>query len=47
MKVDQEIKVRRMLQEAKTFVSNFDELVSNLTEDEIKRYREIISINKL
>ena len=46
MKVDQDTKVRLMLQEAKTFISNFDELVSNLTENEIKGYREIISKNK-
>ncbi len=37
MKVDQEIKVRIMLQEAKIFVSTFDECVSNLTENEIKK----------
>ena len=33
MKVDQDTKVRLMLQEAKTFISDFDELVSNLTEN--------------
>ncbi len=43
MKVDQEIKVRMMLQEAKTFVSDFDELVSNLSEEDITLYREKIS----
>jgi len=42
MKVDQEIKIRAMLQEAKIFVSNFDELVSRLTENEIKNFREIV-----
>jgi len=46
MKVDQEIKIRAMLQEAKIFVSNFDELVSKLTENEIKNYRETVSKNK-
>ena len=46
MKVDQESKVRMMLQEAKIFVANFDETVSNLTESEIKSYRETISKNK-
>ncbi len=46
MKVDQEIKIRAMLQEAKIFVSNFDELVSKLNEREIKNYREAISKNK-
>jgi|SRR3989344_4591981 len=46
MKVDQENKIRIMLQEAKIFVSTFDELVSNLTESEVKKYREIISKNK-
>lgn len=43
MKVDQEIKVRMMLQEAKAFVSNFDELVSSLSEKEIKLHRDKIS----
>ena len=46
MKVDQELKIKSMLQEAKIFVSNFDEITSNLTESEIKKYREIISKNK-
>ena len=46
MKVDQESKIMLMLQEAKIFVSRFDELVSNLTESEIKEYREIIIKNK-
>jgi len=43
MKVGQEENVKTMLQEAKTFVSMFDELVSNLTENEIKCYQEKIS----
>ena len=43
MKVGQKDKVKDMLQEAKTFVSNFDELVSNLSEEDIKKYRDIIS----
>ena len=42
MKVDQEPKVRIMLQEAKRFVSEFDNVVSNLSEKEIKEYRERI-----
>ena len=46
MKVDQEIKIRTMLQEAKIFVSNFDELVSKLTGNEIESYRGTISKNK-
>ncbi len=46
MKVDQEIKIRAMVQEAKIFVSNFDEIVSKLAENEVKNYREIISKNK-
>ena len=46
MKVDQEIKIRVMLQEAKIFVSDFDEIVSKLSENEIKTYREVISKNK-
>ena len=46
MKVDQEVKIRLMLQEAKISVINFDELVSNLTDEEINKYREIVSKNK-
>ncbi len=46
MKVDQEAKIKIMLQEAKTFVSRFDEIASNLIESEVKKYREIISKNK-
>lgn len=46
MKVDQEEKIREMLKAAKLFVSQFDELVSNLTEKEIKDYREIVLKNK-
>lgn len=42
MKVDQESNVKLMLQEAKRFVSNFDEIVSNLSESEIKGYRKIV-----
>ena len=43
MKIDKEPEVREMLQEAKLFVSNFDELVSNLSEDDTKVYRNKIS----
>lgn len=43
IKVDQENKVKIMLQEAKTFVSMFDNLVSGLSDDEIKMYRDKIS----
>ena len=46
MKVDQETKIRIMLQEAKIFVSIFDEFVSKLTENEISKYRRTISENK-
>ena len=42
MKVDQETKIRAMLQEAKMFVSNFDEIISNLTEADIKKHRNNI-----
>ncbi|MBU0459973.1 MAG: HEPN domain-containing protein [Nanoarchaeota archaeon] len=43
MKVDQENKVKSMLIEAQHFISNFDELVSNLSETEIKQHRDEIS----
>jgi len=43
MKVDQENKVKDMLIEAQNFISSFDELVSNLSEKEIKEYGDKIS----
>jgi len=43
MKVGQENKIRLMLQEAKAFVSNFDELISNLSDKDIVYYRKRIS----
>ena len=46
MKVDQEETIKNMLQEAKVFVSNFDEIVSNLTENNVEEYRGIVSDNK-
>lgn len=46
IKVDQELKIISMLKEAKIFVSSFDELVSNISEKEIKEYMKIISENK-
>ena len=45
MKVDQEINIKTMLQEAKMFVADFDEAVSNFSEEDIKQYRENISEN--
>lgn len=45
MKVDQEIKIKAMLQEAKMFVADFDEVVSNLFEGDIKQHRGNISEN--
>lgn len=46
MKVDQETKIKTMLQEAKVFVSNFDELVSNLSEEDVKLHRDKIAKSK-
>jgi len=43
MKVDQENKVKIMLTEAQNFVSTFDELISSLSNKEIKEYRDKIS----
>ncbi len=40
MRVDKGDEVGKMLQEAKTFVSMFDEIVSNLTENDINLHRE-------
>src|SRR3989338_1440980 len=45
MRVDQEAKIRVMLQEAKAFVSDFDGINSKLNNEEIKKYRESISKN--
>lgn len=45
IKVGQEDKIKSMLQDAKIFVSAFDDIVSNLIEKEIKEYRKIISEN--
>jgi len=42
MKVDKENKVGFMLTEAKNFISEFDELTSNLSDKEIKEYRDRI-----
>lgn len=44
MKVDQESKIRIMLQEAKIFVSEFDEFVSKLSEKEINVFRNKIKL---
>ena len=42
MKVDQENKIKFMLTEAQHFISEFDELVSNLFNKEIEEYRDKI-----
>jgi uncharacterized protein (UPF0332 family) len=42
MKVDQENKINLMLIEAQNFISSFDELVSNLSEEEINKFRDEI-----
>jgi uncharacterized protein (UPF0332 family) len=47
MKVDQEEKVKLMLQRAKIFVSEFDEFVSNLSEKEIEIYRKKIKVQRV
>ena len=39
MKVGKEQEVAKMLQEAKMFVSSFDNIVSNLSQEEINSYR--------
>jgi len=40
MKTGKEKEVEQMLKDAKIFISSFDELVSNLTEEEVNSYRE-------
>jgi uncharacterized protein (UPF0332 family) len=42
MKVDKKNEVHKMLNEAKTFVSEFDELVSNLGKNDIDSYRSLL-----
>ena len=44
MKVDQEEKIKHMLTEAQNFISDFDEIVSNVSNDEIRKYRDKLSI---
>ena len=46
MKVDQEAKIRIMLQEAKRFIADFDELISELSEEDIIQYRKIVQTHK-
>ena len=46
MKTDKEEQVKQMLQEAKIFISAFDELVSNVSEEEISHYRTAIMKTK-
>ena len=46
MKTDQESKIKIMLREAKLFVLSFDELVSGLSNKDIRKYREIVFKNK-
>ena len=43
IKVGQENKVKDMLTEAQSFISDFDEVISNLSVKEIKEYRDKIS----
>ena len=42
MKVGKEEDVRKMLQEAKIFVSMFDEIVSNLNETEVSNHKSML-----
>lgn len=39
IKVDKEKEIEKMLKEAKMFVSMFDEIISNIDEEEINNYR--------
>lgn len=45
MKIDKEEQISQMLNEAKTFISTFDEITSNITENETRNYR--IKLNNL
>ena len=46
MKIDREDIIKGMLKDAKLFVADFDNLVSNISDKEIKDYRELVSKNK-
>jgi hypothetical protein len=46
MKVGKEEDVKKMLQEAKIFVSMLDETVTNLNDAEVNNYRSILKISK-
>jgi len=46
MKVDQEENVKDMLQEAKLFVSSFDNLISELSDSKINEFRDKLSCFK-
>jgi len=46
IKVDQEPKIRVMLQEAKFFVSDFDNIICELSKQQIADYRKTVSKNK-
>lgn len=46
MKIGKEKEVEQILKDSKIFVSMFDELVSNLTENDINLYRETLNKNK-
>ncbi len=43
IKTDQEETIKQRMTEAKNFISTFDELISNLSEEEIKEYKEKIA----
>tara|TARA_Y100000310_G_scaffold345384_1_gene464351 strand:- start:4996 stop:5187 length:192 start_codon:yes stop_codon:yes gene_type:complete len=43
MKVDQEDNIEEMLKEAQSIIAEFDDLVSNVSEDDIGEYRDKIS----
>ena len=45
MKVIEEKKIKKMLDDAKVFVSEFDDFVSNLDEKEINSYRKKLKIS--
>ncbi len=46
IKIDQESKIILMLREAQYFISDFEELVSNLSDKEIMEYREKLILSR-
>lgn len=48
MKIDREDEIKKMLKEAKIFIAEFDEILSNINKKEIEEFRNILkNLNKI